>query len=76
VFMRSCCHVSVPTWDPCEIGGGRGGGGDEVTESWMQNPMSSNGLGWRLGVKKNCIFAYLILSNFFKLDNIDFIHDN
>jgi hypothetical protein len=43
VFMRSCCHVSVPTWDPCEIGGG----GDEVTESWMQNPMSSNGLGWR-----------------------------
>jgi hypothetical protein len=47
VFMRSCCHVSVPTCDPCEIGGGRGGGGDEVTESWMQNPMSSNGLGWR-----------------------------
>jgi hypothetical protein len=27
VFMRSCCHVSVPTGDPREIGGGGGGGG-------------------------------------------------
>ena len=27
-------------------------------------------------LKKNCIFAYLTLSNFLKLDNTDFIHDN
>jgi hypothetical protein len=56
----------------------REGDGDEVAESWMQNPMSSNGLGW-VGarvLKQNCIFAYLTLSNFLKLDNIDFIHDN